>query len=74
MTYKTKRDLTFARPYSALPKSVADVFVEAGAPVVKEDGVYWIAPKYFRPCSVVKHDAETHGFRVNEEDVEEVSE
>ena len=66
---KTKRDLEFTRPYSALPKEAAIVRVKAGAAVEKRYGVYYVVPSYFPKGSMEEHDATHRGFEVHKDDI-----
>jgi len=64
---KTNKQLTFRRMYSAAPFPVE---VSTGAPVVFENGVYYVDTNYFPKGSILRHDAEFHGFEVKKADIE----
>jgi len=68
---KTKRDI------QATTKGGLPFVIPKGSPVepaklgpgeIKPR--YWVSPSVFPPGSIERHDAETYGISVNEEDVE----
>lgn len=75
MMLRTKRVITWNRSYSAIP---GPIVIPAGAPVIQgpaADGtpdLYWVKPAFFKDDALVRHDATTHGCRVDPDNVEEV--
>lgn len=69
---KTKRDLEFGRPYSAVPSAQSKLLAPKGTHVIHAGGLYWLdsTDPLFAGKPILKHDADTYGFCVNDEDVE----
>lgn len=65
-TLVTRYEKRFARPYSAFNDVV---IVPAGSIVDVQNGKYWISPSNFKDDSILRHDAATHGFEVQHNEV-----
>lgn len=69
---KTRCDLDFGRPYSAAPSDGRTITIPKGTTVIHAGGMYWINPAdpFFDGKPILKHDADSHGFHVQDADVE----
>ena len=65
---KTKKEFTWNRSCSCLPRNQAKVVIPAGAPVEERDGQFYVCPSFFSDA-IVRHDAIHYGCRVKADNV-----
>lgn len=66
---KTKREFTWNRGCSCLPRDQAKEVIPAGAPVQERHGQFYVCPSFFSDI-IVRHDATYYGCWVNPDNVE----